>query len=740
MTIPFRFAAVAAIGSLILLTPSQADSSRRPMQSPNPWDRLQLPSNVTLALDFRDASISGILGVLSRASGVSIVVDPALTGGFTVQTPHAVSLDDAFELVNAVLQMKGFELARRGDFLVAQPLGGGAAPGSDGPSVLTAPDTGDERPVRVYHIHYADATNIADAINQAFGGGHMPITPAQQYGFIRSGRPDLTAAARSGFVDADSPLGVKAVSDDYSNSVLVRAQSAQQDQIAGVIRQVDHDAPQPISSRTFALQYASAVDIQPEIQALISGSVSIGRASVSSITTRPGGNNASGNGTVTADTRSNSLIVTSTEMNLDDAAQVITQIDRAAAYRSSTFVYVMKNARVDVVANLLNQAFGNRTTTGPVGGSLTNPTFESSNFGAATSSTSPAGAGTGADGGTRVGGTNNSNFNVTSSNGAQNQTADTTGPGENGRIVNLHNLAGQVLLTPDIDSNSIIVICPPEDKSVVTNVLDQMDEIPAQVMIEAVVVEASVDKSDQFGVEYGFTTGSPLHHGDLGGSQSFGAGAIADLPVGGTFSLSAGGYSAALSAIEQDARFNVLSTPRIFTTNNATAQINVSQSIPYLTNSTVDTQTGAKTNTYDFLDVGIVLTVTPRIMSNGCVTMDVTQTANDLVSYTAADEPIVNQRETQSTMTVKDGYTVVLGGIFEDTDNRTIDMVPLLGDMPVLGSLFRSTSKQNEKTELLVFLTPHVIWSPEDARRLKLATEDELGWAGKGMPPSTAMR
>jgi general secretion pathway protein D len=170
----------------------------------------------------------------------------------------------------------------------------------------------------------------------------------------------------------------------------------------------------------------------------------------------------------------------------------------------------------------------------------------------------------------------------------------------------------------------------------------------------------------------------------------------------------------------------VLSTPRIFTTNNVTAEINISQSIPYVLSQTTDAVSGAILYNYSFLDVGIVLTVTPRITQNGYVTMDVTQTANDLVSYTSFNAPIVNQREADTTVSVKDGETIVLGGIIQNQITKTINKIPILGDLPILGNLFRDNSTTKNKTELLVFLTPRVVRNTDEARKLRQDTEKDL--------------
>jgi general secretion pathway protein D len=183
----------------------------------------------------------------------------------------------------------------------------------------------------------------------------------------------------------------------------------------------------------------------------------------------------------------------------------------------------------------------------------------------------------------------------------------------------------------------------------------------------------------------------------------------------------------------------VLSTPRIFTSNNTQAQINISQSIPFITNSRQDVNGGLTFN-YSFTDVGVVLTVTPRITSNGYVTMDINQTANDLQGYTTFNAPIINQREADTTVSVRNGETIILGGIIRNTVTANRNKVPLLGDIPLLGTLFQSNSKESKKTELIVLLTPRIVKDDKDARILKddvvkSLSQESQRELGKVIPP-----
>ena len=195
--------------------------------------------------------------------------------------------------------------------------------------------------------------------------------------------------------------------------------------------------------------------------------------------------------------------------------------------------------------------------------------------------------------------------------------------------------------------------------------------------------------------------------------------------------LTRGEGSDPVDAITTDTRNKVLSTPRIFTSNNVKAEINVSTKLPYINNQ----QEGALGNlfqSYDFLDVGVILDVTPRVTASGQVTMDVVQSADDLQGYTTFNAPIVNHRSATTTVTVSDGATVVLGGIIGTTKTRTDNKIPILGDIPFLGSLFKSTSNEVQKTELMVLLTPHIVHTPDDARRIRATETKELSKESQG--------
>jgi general secretion pathway protein D len=146
--------------------------------------------------------------------------------------------------------------------------------------------------------------------------------------------------------------------------------------------------------------------------------------------------------------------------------------------------------------------------------------------------------------------------------------------------------------------------------------------------------------------------------------------------------------------------------------------------VPYL-ESTQETATGGVLTSYDFRDVGVILTVTPRINKSGTVTLDVNQQINSLVEFTLFNAPVIAKREATASVTVKDGQAMIIGGIIEDNKTETINKVPILGSIPFIGKLFRREEKKSEKTELMVFITPHIVRTPEEAD--KITQEQQSG-------------
>ena len=788
-----------------------------PIKSDKPWEEFKLNAKTKIKLDFHNSSVDSIITYFQKASGVSIVKDPALTGTLTLTSAGTISLKSAFAMLSKTLDLKNFEMSKEDDLLVIrmkQDRNRGGFGGFSGMGGMTG-GFGDMIPspkIKVYPIQYASASAVAKTINDVFANVQDPMTQLTQMfqgmgtaNFGQNGRGGNNQFGRGGAGGA-SPFAnrggaggfggfggfgqrggagaisqaVKASADDFSNSVIVNAADKDQADVNSLIKSIDKQTTSPQVTEVHKLEYAAAQDLVTVVQNVLNANVPTGRGGLGAQAQnqnpfanliRTATTGQSGGGQVVAETRTNSLVVTSTKENLEIVSRTIKELDKEVKVESTTFVFPLANAKADVVAALLQQAFGqrqgvNNTGAGRVGtttGTTTNRTNNNNNgrntgagggLGLAPTTemiakandsrslpidlqdpnalsgelmTSIAAQGFGGFGGQGGGGGGLGGL----LRGGQTGTSTTTptqGRDAQGRLINTKDLTGTVTAIPDTNTNSIIIVASPDSAQIIRGILDQLDKIPEQVMIETIIVEATLDKTDTLGVEWKYLQQKAFGvNGSTGTvNQTFGNQTNTTNPPSGlVYTLTGGNLSTFINAIKTDQKFQVLSTPRIFTSNNVQAQINISQSIPYILSSRQDVN-GNYTYNYAFQDVGIVLTVTPRITSNGYVTLDVTQTANDLQGYTSFNAPIVNQRQAETTVNVKDTETVILGGIIRKTVTANTNKVPLLGDIPILGNLFKSTSNESHRTELLVLLTPRIVRNAEDAKKLRQDTQVEL--------------
>lgn len=794
-----------------------------PPANPTPWRLFKLPKK-TMTLNFKNASADSVLNAFSKASGITIIKDPAFTGTITLSTPKAVSLSDAFNMLNEYLKLRNFELQKKDNLLEVVSTGSsnnGGRPDFSQFRNMFGGGGGRNQPVlKYYPIQYASASAVAKTINDVFSTSTTPNN--NPFGGFRGFQQQIQLGGGAQTPTNPNQPTAHASADDFSNTVIVNAVQSVQDQIAEMLKAIDKQADEPFKSVVYKLKYASSDDLASVIQNVLASNAPTGRGGGAGNVdpfqrfqqaARLGSAQASF-GTVVSEPRSNSLVVTATPENQTLVNDVIDKLDQPIKFEDSANVISLSNAKADQVAYVINQAFQSKiantsTTTlnsygaGTSGstslnrfttiggtrlttpGGLADPDAASNGLALNTG----GGGGVSADSATSVQGaalagaarpnpqangrqgaatdpgqandpvyqaeqamvqqalqdpsidplavqTNIAvqggffnRFGGGSQNSASQQTQPIQTHGENGDITNIHNLTGNVTVIPDINSNSVIVVTNPDNMTIIREILDQLDRTPAQVMIQAIIVEATLDQADKFGVEWSYLGGK---FGQIGTGFGLKTGVTtpnptATIPVAGlTDEITNGNLTAFLQAVGQDSRDRVLATPRIFATNNNAAEINISQSVPYETGSTI-LANGQPSYSYGFLPVGIVLDVIPQVTANGMVTMQVQQSANSVVSYSSVTgAPLVNERSANTVVSVKDGQTIILGGIMETDHTSTVQKIPLLGDIPIIGNLFRSTVKEDVKTELLIFLTPHVIYSPADADKLYNKTKEEM--------------
>jgi len=286
-------------------------------------------------------------------------------------------------------------------------------------------------------------------------------------------------------------------------------------------------------------------------------------------------------------------------------------------------------------------------------------------------------------------------------------------------------LSGAVKIVADKASNSLIVLSTPEDFKVIKEVIKSIDVKRPQVFVEVQIVEMSMDKLLQMGVEWKFLS--------RGNSAPFGGSLYGNLPLQPGYPSASPGLllgiakwrdgvpdiGLLINAYAKEGGVNVIATPQILTLDNEEAEINISKVIPYSTGMKYDANNNPVIS-YDYKDVGIVLKITPHITASGEVRLKVYEKVEDVVGYANADQtaPITSKREARTTVDVKDGQTLVIGGLIKKKKLTTVERVPVLGSIPVVGNLFKKTGHQIEKTNLLVFITPRVVRNLQEENAL----------------------
>ena len=241
------------------------------------------------------------------------------------------------------------------------------------------------------------------------------------------------------------------------------------------------------------------------------------------------------------------------------------------------------------------------------------------------------------------------------------------------------------------------------------------------------------------GVWFGGSTGRDASLNALAGGTlppGFAAGVIGRaIKLGNVTFPSIGAF---IKATRTDSDFNIISTPQILTLDNEEASIEVGQTIPFVTS--IDQTTTAATDrvqTYEYKDVGVSLKVTPHINQSGSVRLQVEESVKSVIQSTAEVSggtvlaPTTAFRTAKTNITIRDGETVVIGGLIENRISRGKTQTPCLGNMPLAGWLFKTTSDRDEKTNLLVFLTPHIIRNPEQAEKIRSQKQEEMNGAMK---------
>ncbi len=311
-----------------------------------------------------------------------------------------------------------------------------------------------------------------------------------------------------------------------------------------------------------------------------------------------------------------------------------------------------------------------------------------------------------------------------------------------------------VQIVADKATNALVITASKSDYIVLENVIKKLDIMRQMVYIEALLMEVSVTKNFALGVEwmigkdigsyqgndvvaFGSSTSESSNLGALPGALPPGltAGIVGEAITIGDITFPS--IAAVIRAYEKDTDVHILSTPQLMTMDNEEAEIIVADNIPYLTSQQATNQSvdgnNINYNNYEFKDVGVTLKITPQINQERFVRLKINQEVSQVVGTEGEGLPITLKRQAKTTVVIKDGHTVVIGGLIAEVLSKTDSQTPCLGDIPGLGWLFKSTGTEGDKKNLYIFITPHIVENPDEAQEVFEDKRDDIEGIKEGV-------
>ena len=671
---------------------------------------------------FEEAPVAEVIRtVLGDILGVDYVMHPPLQGTVTLATRNPIAPDQAVFLLESALQANGLALVR------------------------------DAR--GTYHAGRADALrNISGSVRQ-IGAANPTIAPG--YGAViiplqYIGAAEMASILRP-MVAPDALVRV----DNVRNLLVMMGTRTQAEGWMELVNTFDVDLLKGMSVGVFPLKYASVKEVEVALRlvsgggaapatptgtggAAPAGSVSLSSSAVASAASAASGMSALGEGNplfgalrIMPIERINSiLVVTPRPSYLEEARRWIERLDKPSDGGSEPqlFIYQVQNGNARHLASVLGSLFG-----GQAAGTTAANSGVAPGLGASTSQTSAGlfGSGLGNNtsnnlGGSRLGTGTGGSSGLGSINN-RNTTQGAVGQ------VSAAAVLGSIRVVADELNNSVLVWSTKAEFNKIESTLKRLDLPLTQVLIEASIIEVTLDDSLQYGLQWTFSGDARAGYSGVG---AVGGALSAAATNGFSYALSngAGKLKATLSALASKSLIKMISNPSLMVLDNHTATITVGDQVPVSTSTSRpadNTSTSLVTSTIQYKDTGVSLAVTPSVNSGNVVAMQIDQTVTDV----GAEEASANnqrrflQRQIGSKVAVRSGESIVLGGLIKDNNNSSKSGVPLLKDIPLVGNLFAQNSSEGKRTELLVIITPRVVRSDVDIREVS----DDLRERLKGL-------
>jgi general secretion pathway protein D len=637
--------------------------------------------------------------ILGDILAVRYTVDPGVEGKITIQTPRPVSKATAVDLFQSALRANNAAIVDANGMFKIVPLDqapvgatirlAGIPPSAPLPDTATAGDNVGSG-VKIVQLKYVAAAEMRRILEPIAPRGSIVRADAARNLLTLSGSP----ADVAGLLDAIAIFDVDVMRG--MSFALVPVRTSQPDTIADELRTVfasDKEGPM-----------GGMVQFLPN-------------------------------------KRLGAILIVSPQRNyLTRAESWVRRLDaQAEGSEKQFFTYAVQNRRAAELVEVLQSMFSTET-----GGAKTPATRNVAPPYREATVNSPGAATTPATGVTTVGGFGTGGVNSggmrggglgTGAVGARSGSVGTspTGASPPAREAATATLGRdettgepRVKLAADPAKNSILIEATPADYRRIMRVIGSLDAIANQVMIEATIAEVTLTDDLKFGVRW-------FLNGKSGQKYTFTddpGGAVSSVFPGFSYALTAANAAGTLNALNQITNVNIISSPSLTVMDNRTAQLQIGDEVPIITQSAVSVlTTGAPVvNSVAYKDTGVILSITPRINESGRVLLDIEQEVSNVASTSSSgiDSPTISQRRIRTSVVVSDGEALALGGMIQKSSTVSRTQIPIVGDLPVIGNLFGSKDNQVGKTELLVIITPHVIRNLTEARQVTEEFRREL--------------
>jgi len=633
-----------------------------------------------ITMDFQDVDLAVLVKFIGEITGKNFVMDERVQGQVSVVSPTRVTPEEAYQLFQAVLQVKGFTTVPSGAAIRIIPT-----KDAKGTSLRTLTDGPDRFPSEEYITRVVPLAEVdaADVINV--------LQPLVSPDGLITGSP-------------------------HTNALIIIDSAANVSRLMRLVEELDV-ASSRRKTAMIPVTNTVASDLADTIQMVLEESPTAPAAPQQAGKVAPLGRLHAFR--IIPDDRTNTLIVQAAAAQMRQIQELARSLDVPLPPGSGRIrVYYLRYASAEELLPVLLDVIGAE------GGGT-------------------AAAGRGQAGRERTPRSGSSLQRAYQERRGQPAGRPAARGGQTGPAA--VEFAGDIRISADPATNALIITAAPEDYELLLGVVERLDIRRRQVNVEAILLEITMDRMRELGIELqgaadigngvaiGRTNLTNLNEALL--SPGTLPGLLAAVLSDQTITLPGGGkvpaQVALLSALENEQDINVLSAPNILTTDNEEAEIVVGQNVPFVASRSTDASNLANTfSTIEREDVGITLRITPQISEGSMVRLSIFEEVSRLVANPLLDAnevgPTTTVRSASTTVTVKDGQTVVIGGLISDASTSSERRVPFLSDIPVLGNLFRTSTTDLEKINLLIFLTPHVIKDEVDAAAFSTSERDEF--------------